>query len=552
MKTMKVQNFFYLLIVILLSSCGISKSVNHQPNTDYTYEKPVVIKHADTLFSAGDDYLIKNEFGQWELYVSGNPLQRGLSMGALYQPLYHYQEEVFFNKVKELVPSEFKQSLLRQFLKWYNRKMYLHIPEEYKTEIYGVSRYASSKYDFVAPNYLRNLYLHGAHDIGHAMQDLALVGCSSVALWNEKTEDGKLLLGRNFDFYAGDDFAKNKIIAFIRPDKGYPFAMVTWAGMIGVVSGMNNQGLTITMNAGKSAIPMEAKTPISLVAREILQYAKTIEEAIAIAQKSEVFVSEALMVSSAIDKKAVLIEMSPENFGVFEAINELVCANHFRSKAYENDENNNRHIKESHSQYRMERMEELLSEQSKMNPEKIADLLRNREGLQNELIGYGNEKALNQLLAHHSVIFQPEDLLLWVSSSPYQLGEFVAYDLNEIFSGKEKKLGSQHKSALNIAKDDFAYSKAYKNYELYRVKDRKIDQAIADKLQLSTNEIENYQQLNPNLWSVYYKIGVYYYDKKNYALAKKEFEKALSKEITTLPDVKNINKYLKKINRKLR
>ena len=47
-------------------------------------------------------------------------------------------------------------------------------------------------------------------------------------------------------------------------------------------------------------------------------------------------------------------------------------------------------------------------------------------------------------------------------------------------------------------------------------------------------------------------IGVYYYDKKDYALAKKEFEKALSKEITTLPDVKNINKYLKKINRKLR
>src|SRR5690606_27069130 len=285
----------------------------------------------------------------------------------------------------------------------------------------------------------------------------------------------------------------------------------------------------------------------------ILQYATTIDEAVSIARKREVFVSEALMVSSAKDRKAVLIEMSPENFGVFEvANNELVCTNHFRSEAYANDENNKQHILESHSQYRFDRMEEILSEQPKMNPQKIADLLRNREGLQNELIGYGNEKALNQLLAHHSVIFQPEDLLLWVSSSPYQLGEFVAYDLNEIFSGKEKKLGSQHKSTLNIAKDDFAYSKAYKNYELYRVKDRKIDQAIADKLQLSTNEIKNYQQLNPNLWSVYYKIGVYYYDKKDYALAKKEFEKALSKEITTLPDVKNINKYLKKINRKLR
>src|SRR5690606_26464483 len=214
----------------------------------------------------------------------------------------------------------------------------------------------------------------GAHDIGHAMQDLALVGCSSVALWGDKTTDGKLLLGRNFDFYAGDEFAKNKIIAFVEPDEGQPFAMVTWAGMVGVVSGMNNAGLTITMNAGKSDIPLVAKTPISIVAREILQYASTVEQAIEIAQKREVFVSESLMIGSAIDQKAVLIEMSPGNFGVSELENtsQLMCSNHFRSQAYQNDENNSQPILESHSQYRFDRMEEILSEQSKMNPQDIA------------------------------------------------------------------------------------------------------------------------------------------------------------------------------------
>src|SRR5690606_34497388 len=133
---------------------------------------------------------------------------------------------------------------------------------------------------------------------------------------------------------------------------------------------------------GKSDMPLVAKTPISIVAREILQYATTIDEAITIARKREVFVSEALMVGSAKDRKAVLIEMSPENFGVFEvANNELVCTNHFRSEAYANDENNKQHILESHSQYRFDRMEEILSEQPKMRSEEHTSELQSRENL---------------------------------------------------------------------------------------------------------------------------------------------------------------------------
>ncbi|MBB4117996.1 putative choloylglycine hydrolase [Mesonia hippocampi] len=550
---MMFRNLFYYLFALLLCSCGISKSIKHKPEiSKYDYKIPKVIKHSDSLFTTKNNSLLQNKFGQWELYVSGNPMEIGLNTGALYEPLYHYQEEVFFEKVEELVPSKFKQNMLRQFLKWYNRKMYLHIPEEYKTEIYGISQYASDKYNYIAPKYLRNLYLHGAHDIGHAMQDLALVGCSSLALWGNYTQDGKLLLGRNFDFYAGDKFAENKIIAFVKPTQGYPFASVTWAGMAGVVSGMNTAGLTITLNAGKSDIPLAAKTPISIVAREILQYAETIEQAIAIAKKRAVFVSEALMVSSAKDKKAVLIEVSSDNFGVFEMANKLICTNHFRSKAYAEDENNKKHIIESHSQYRFDKIEEILRKNPVMNPQKIADLLRNKEGLADQKIGYGNEKALNQLLAHHAVIFQPEDLLIWVSSNPYQLGEFVAYDLQEIFSNKKKILTSQHIKKLNIAKDDFLDSVQYLDYELFRKKDRRVTKAILGEINLSPAAIQHYQNLNPEYWKVYSNIGRYYFEKGYYKAAQIEFNKALTKEITTLPDRETIERYLHKIDRKLR
>ncbi|MFL9835155.1 C45 family autoproteolytic acyltransferase/hydolase [Chryseobacterium terrae] len=545
-----------VFLCLILASCGIRKSIKHVPDVkQYSLEIPKVSKINDSTFSFHQNYLTKNKQQLWELYIKGNPLQLGYNNGALTQNLMQKQEEIFFSKVENFVPSKFKQKLLRGFLKWYNRKMYLNVREDYQAELYGLSQYSSDKYDFIAPKFRRAMYLHGAHDIGHAMQDLMVVGCTSLAVWNENTEGGDLLIGRNFDFYVGDDFAKNKLIEFVEPDQGFSYMSVSWPGMIGVVSGMNKEGITVTINAGKSKIPLTAKTPISLVTREILQYAKNIEEAIAIAKKRKVFVSESILVGSANDKKAVIIEVSPKNFGVYGVANssKIFCANHFQSDAYKYDKRNQKHIAESHSEYRYEKLRELLQENKRLNPEKMAAVLRDRSGLKDKMIGYGNEKAINQLLAHHAVIFSPEKKRVWVSSNPYQLGEFVCYDLNEIFSDKRLKSGDFAKSDLNIAKDPFVDSQEFEDYKEFKFAHSEIQNAIdSDDMILTDDFIPHYQSLNPDFWLVYYQSGKYYFKQKKYSKAKVEFEKALTKEITTVPDKENVEKYLKKTLRKLK
>jgi predicted choloylglycine hydrolase len=548
---------FQFILILCLISCGVSKSVHHIPEVStYALETPKVNKINDSTFSFNRNYLTKNKQQLWELYIKGNPLQLGYNNGALTQNLMQQQEEIFFSKVEGFVPSKFKQKLLRGFLKWYNRKMYLNVREDYQAELYGLSQYSSDKYNFIAPKYLRNLYLHGAHDIGHAMQDLAMVGCTSLAVWNENTEDGQLLIGRNFDFYVGDEFAKNKLVEFVEPEAGIPYMSVSWPGMIGVVSGMNKEGITVTINAGKSKIPLTAKTPISLVTREILQYAKNIEEAIAIAKKRKVFVSESILVGSAHDKNAVIIEVSPENFGVYRVENtsRVFCTNHFQSEAYKNDKRNQKHIIESHSEYRYEKLQELLEKKKKLNPEKMAAILRDKSGLKDQKIGYGNEKAINQLLAHHAVIFSPEKRLVWVSSNPYQLGEFVCYDLNEIFSGKDLKESLQAKTTLNIARDPFLDSEEFNNYEISKMLETEVSAAINKKedMALSDDFIPYYQSMNPDYWLVYYQAGRYYFGINEFSKAKTEFEKALTKEITTVPDRENVEKYLKRTLKKLK
>ena len=235
------------------------------------------------FYKVNNNWLKQNESGLWELYVEGDGYERGVANGMLTQELHEFQEDVFINQIKILVPNISYLKFLKYFVGYFNRHLPENITEEYKQEIFGISKFASDKYDFIAPKYHRILNYHGAHDIGHALQDKNMVvGCTSFSVWDNKSSDGKLLIGRNFDFYSGDDFAKNKIIQFTNPKTGYKFATVTWSGFIGACSGMNVKGLTVTINAAKSSIPKDAATPIALLAREILQYAKNINEAIAL------------------------------------------------------------------------------------------------------------------------------------------------------------------------------------------------------------------------------------------------------------------------------
>lgn len=545
----------FTFIAGLVVSCGVKKAQKDLPDvSSYQLDDSSRIEINDTLFFKSNNSLRKNKFGQWEMVASGNPYDLGNTIGVLSEELIKKQESIFFTTVEELVPSKTKQNFLRKFLALYNRKMYLHVPEEYKAEIYGVSKYSSDEFDLMGNKYLKTLYLHGAHDIGHAMQDLAIVGCSSFAVWGDNTVDGNLLIARNFDFYAGDDFAEEKMISFIHPENGYKFMSVSWAGMIGVMSGMNEKGLTVTINAGKSDIPLVAKTPISLVTREILQYASTIDEAIEIAKKREVFVSESILVGSAEDNLAVIIEMSPDHFDVYKAENtsKLICSNHFQSETYQTDKENLQHILESHSKYRYDRMDELLAETDKVTPEKAVAILRNKEGLGDESIGYGNEKALNQLLAHHGIVFQPQKKMVWVSAKPYQLGEFVAFQLDTVFANANQKTSSFSLPQYLIAKDDFVNTVEYQNYEKYRIEKRIIEQKIENGEAHNPNDITNFILLNPDSWEVYNLVGNYYYERKEYGAALIQFKKALTKEMATVPDKEQIEKYIKKIKRKIK
>lgn len=552
------MKFIYLICLsVLVSSCGVRKSLNDRPILSKIQVVDTArVQKAPSYFTVGNNFLRKNKHDIWELYVEGNPTERGWTIGSLTRELIKVQEDALFKKVNSLVPSKNYLHFLSKVVAWFNRKMYQHVPEEYKQVIYGISRYGDSTYNDFAKPYIR---YHAAHDIGHALQDLMLVGCTSFAAWGGKTVDGQLLVGRNFDFFINEDFSKNKIVSFINPSKGYRFMSYSWAGMIGVVSGMNEYGLTVTINAAKTKIPLKAKTPISIVTRKILQYAKTIDEAIAIAQKMEVFVSESIMVTSGLERKAVLIEVSPHKTAVYAVPNTmtLVCANHFQSDEFSKNKRNVKTKKEGTTLFRYRRMQNLLEKSKQLTPTKAVAVLRDRRGVDGKKIGMGNELALNQLMAHHGIVFKPEERLVWVSVSPYQLGAFVAYDLGEIFSDtaniqrRIRVKGTLSKPNLIIPEDEFLYTQEYKNYKRFRKLGHLFQQAIETEKPISLHKINTFLKLNPYYWKTHALVGEYYYKNKQYDKALLAFKTALKRAGSTHPTKKWLRKMIKKCSRKM-
>ncbi len=480
------------------------------------------------FYTLKNNWFRKSKSGLYELYVEGQPFDRGVVNGKLTRELIRLQEDYFNDQINRLVPSDFYRHFLKYVVGWFNRDLDKHVTEEDKEEIYGISLSASEKYNYIGNNYQRILNYHAAHDIGHALQNLALVGCTSFGTWGTRSADGDMIIGRNFDFYVGDHFSENKIVAFEKPAEGFKFMYITWGGFIGVVSGMNEKGLTVTINAAKSDIPSGSATPVSLVAREILQYAGNISEAMAIAGKRKMFVSESFLIGSAEDGKAVVIEKTPDSLGIYDpGKNEIICANHFQSPELRGLRSNKIQIRQSASDYRYHRLEELLNATKKNTVAQTAQILRDRAGLENTDIGTGNEKAINQLIAHHSIIFEPMKKRVWVSTSPWQLGAYICYDLNQVFSLEGMKNDREiADSSLNIPADPFLLTDQYRQFLKYR----QYKKELAEGKDVDPDSLI---ASNPNFYQAYQLAGNEMFKKKEFNRAIAYYRRALSREIAT-------------------
>lgn len=539
-----------LLIALLLALYAWQVLVKPPKNNKTELQKINFQVNTPSFSKIKNNWLKHNQNGLWEMYVEGKAFERGFFTGKLTQDQMFRQEKYFIEAIRKMVPGRIYIAVLKYLVAWMNRNLNRKVGDEYNSEIYGISLSAPKKFSRIGPRYIRMLNYHAAHDIGHTLEYMNFVGCTAFSVKGPHTADGNIIHGRNFDFHVGDEFSRDKIISFVKPEQGHCFAMITWGGMIGTVTGMNIHGLAVSVNGAKSKLPMRTDVPISILIRKILQYASNIDEACAIAQNHRIFVSEALLISSGKENRNMIIEKTPFQTICLDTGDKTICSNHFQSSELSSDPMNLQQIAESSSMYRFERMQQLLGRHRLVGPHEAAAILRDRNGIDDKNIGMGNEKAIDQLVAHHSVIFQPASLNLWISSGPYTLGKYFCYNLEEVFKsvGQVNENSILHQENMIIDADPFLENGGYHQFISFREKAEKLQNtrsALPD-----TIAIDEMIALNPEYFIAYQAAGDHCMNCKDYAQAGRYYKTALTKTIPIRREYKALEKKLHKTNLK--
>jgi len=309
---------------------------------------------------------------------------------------------------------------------------------------------------------------------------------------------------------------------------------------------MNQKGLTVTINAAKGAIPLSAATPVSILIREILQYASNIEEAFAIARKRELFVSESILVGSLADNKAVIIEKTPVQTALYESGNcSIVCTNHFQSRELAQSKYNVDNVTYSDSKYRFDRLSQLIDSAGLMDYSKAVDILRNRFGMNGSDVGIANEMTVNQSICHHSVVFEPARSLMWVSTGPWQSGRFVCYDLGGFFAGEAIPFINRN---FEVAADSSFIKNDLPNLVNYRKSVMIIRNAMkVENIVIDDDFINRFIASNPRHYYTYRVLGDYFDSRGMTEKAVLAYNNSLKCEIPYLNEREEIIEKVKKL-----
>ncbi len=365
---------------------------------------------------------------------AGAPYDLGFSFGRLTRPWMRSQETHLERLFTALVPGGFKRSLVRQLSALRVRRLPDEVPDDLLVSISGLA----DGYERVPPAsgwnaYRRILGLHALHDISQRYVDAPALAAACTGFL-AKGADGSLLLARNFDFEGGDIFDRQKLVSIVVPEGRIPYLSVGFAGMLGVVSGFNREGIGVAIQAIAGGETAASGTPMSLLLADVLRNESTFDGAAARIRAAKVLVSDLILLGDARAGRLAVVEKSPSAFAVRETAGpSLGATNEAEDPAVRQGA---RSLPPgSTSRKRRARLDALLEKAGGgLDVPSAVAILRDRRGEDGRDLGPGNRNAIDASIASHSIVLDLTHGRAWVAAAPNTLGAYVPVDLEAVLA----------------------------------------------------------------------------------------------------------------------
>jgi isopenicillin-N N-acyltransferase-like protein len=368
------------------------------------------------------------------VYLAGRPEEIGAQHTALLYDRMAEDERVLWDGFAQLVPFAPARVVMFDVGRVRYRNVVSNFPAARQREIAAQAHaFVPDPYSNELPTYQRMVMLHALYDIALGFEHSPLLGCTAFGLGPEATADGHAYFARAFDFEAADVFDKDKAVFLVHEEGKIPFASVGWPGFIGVVTGMNAEGVAVAVHGGRAREPSTTGVPVAFSLRETLATARDTNEAVAILSREPVMVSHLVFVGDGLGHFAV-VERAPgvaaHVRATFANPSKASVTNHFEGplSADPRDE----HVRATTTTLaRRSRIDELLQEV----PAKSATVPRMLELLRDHgcakgsgACPLGDRRAIDAFIATHGVVADLTARVLWVSEGPRLSGRFVKLD----------------------------------------------------------------------------------------------------------------------------
>lgn len=408
----------------------------------------------------------------WLLRLEGSPGEIGDAQGRLTGRLIGELDSQLQELVERRYGSVVEQWTAAMLLRWDYRGADRYLDPDGATQLAALAAAVPELRSERASSYHRLFLYQCLHGLSQRLEDVVLEGSMFAVAPRRSGSDpaggastGNLVIGRTLSIDLGRKSDPDRIVQVVRPDGRYPYVSVGWAGLTGVVTGINARGIFVAVNAARTDDPLEEGAPVPIVLRRVLEEADNLEHAVDMLQEADLRTSGIVLVGDGIQREAVVLELAArkrEDRRAVRGDDEAVvwATDHMIKEAFASDLQNDWIRRYTSSEYRYQRLEELLTSSETMDASRAAEILRDRRGLGDTKLGLANRNALDNLTTTHSVIIDATAMVMWVAEGPSNLGRYQAFDLREL-------LGRDDTPAAPLAdlpSDPLLYSEEYRDY----------------------------------------------------------------------------------------